>query len=152
MKTYHASAGLERYLLAHAPAHIAVDEGAPQSLAELKAAAAKGGPLPVWSGGSEHTIYSTPEVNFAFRAWHDTFHLLLNAEFNGEGEAIVNAASIRQALEDKSVSIEDLQALHYDVWGQYVYATHHAGEFPTNQAAFIAACFDNFDAAVRATY
>ena len=28
----------------------------------------------VYSGGSEQTIYGDPEVNFAFRAWHDWCH------------------------------------------------------------------------------
>lgn len=152
MNRYQASPQLEAFLVANAPAHVAVEVGAPSSLAELQAAHAVGGPLPVWAGGSESTIYSSPAVNHAFRAWHDALHIELGAEFDADGEALVNAAGIRRALVDKSVSVDDLRALYFDVWGQFAYSTHHAGQFPTDQAAFVAACFVDFDAALRATY
>ena len=40
----------------------------------------------IWPGASERTIYGAPEVNWAFRAWHDSVHLARECDFSRAGE------------------------------------------------------------------
>lgn len=47
------------------------------------------GRILVWSGGSDYSIYTSPEVNWAFRAWHDYIHITMGATFTKAGEALV---------------------------------------------------------------
>lgn len=143
MSRYKASPMLEAYILRHAPTFITVDEGAPSNLDELRAAVAGGRPIPVWSGGSDLTMYSAPEVNHAARAWHDSLHLKLNAEFNAMGEAMVASESCR-LLRLGGLSFESQDAMHLDTWGQFLYSVYHDGKFPNDQAAFIACAFRDF--------
>lgn len=43
---------------------------------------ATGGRIIVWTGASNRTIFGAPEINHAFRAWHDWCHLVLEADFS----------------------------------------------------------------------
>lgn len=43
----------------------------------------------VWSGASEHTIFGDPEINYAFRAWHDWCHWRRKSDFSPSGEIAV---------------------------------------------------------------
>ena len=94
---------------------LALDSGAPTSLAEL----VKKLSLPVWdvlypgylsaadtdrlegfrvpvdSANSEETIWSSPEANYLFRAWHDATHYNLGAELDIDGERAVAEAQCR---------------------------------------------------------
>lgn len=63
-----------------------VSNMAPVTLAEQKAYARKHGRICVDGRNSLLTIYGDPEVNIAFRAWHDATHLRLNAPFTFAGE------------------------------------------------------------------
>lgn len=45
------------------------------------------GIIVVWSGASEHTIFGDPEINYAFRAWHDWCHWRGGHDFSPEGES-----------------------------------------------------------------
>lgn len=132
---YAASQALESFILASAPPHYATPD-APDTLDKLRAAAALGGPLPVFDGGCDETIYSRPEVNHAFRAWHDSLHLLHGAAFDLEGERALALEHDRLA-EVAGLGLEDRQALWCDLWGQAVYAANHDGAFPEDQAAFV---------------
>lgn len=147
---YRAKPDLEMLLMMNAPAFTVVEHG-PSTLAELREGYAQHGVIPVWIGGSDHTIYSSPVINHAYRAWHDSFHLSLGAEFHPRGEARVNAAQQSAALH-YGLCEESLRALHFDTWGQVAYSARHDGEFPTDQAAFVAACFVNYDEAIRSTF
>lgn len=151
MNRYKASAALEAFIVTSAPPHYATPD-APSTFAELTAAHAKGGPLPVFDGGCDRTIYSTPAVNHAFRAWHDSLHVTLAAQFDEDGEWSVAAAQF-SAAHCAGLPRGDCDALLFDAWGQVLYARQHAGNFPTDQAAFVAACFAHgIDAAARMNF
>lgn len=152
---YKASPSLEAFILASAPAHYATPD-APSTFEALRAAAdaceASGSPLPVWDGGCDRTIYSRPEVNHAFRAWHDKLHLQHGAAFDATGEMALACAHV-EAARRAGLSERDCFALFADVWGQFVYAFHHGGDFPNDQAAFVAACFSiGIDRAAKLTF
>lgn len=140
MNRYRASATLEAFIIRSAPPHIAV-ANAPSTEAELAAMVLSlkpGQPIPVWSGGSEHTIYSAPEVNYAFRAWHDSIHIALGAGFDAKGELTVARRHVFEASIRGNLPDSDLRALWADTWGQFSYAQELGGTFPTDQAAFVA--------------
>jgi hypothetical protein len=48
-----------------------VSDKAPDTYEKLKAHLDARKRLVVYGGGSEHTIYGDPAINYAFRAWHD---------------------------------------------------------------------------------
>jgi len=105
-----------------------VADTAPSTYAELRASSVA--PLVVWSGGSEHTIYGDRSVNYAFRAWHDSLHIKLNAEFSLHGEILVAQEQAR-ILGDDTAKI-----ILAEVIGQAEYFALH-GFFPIDQSAFI---------------
>jgi hypothetical protein len=63
-----------------------VSPNAPDGFEALKAHLNAGHRMIVWSGGSSATIYGDPEVNFAFRAWHDFCHWRGDCDYSLEGE------------------------------------------------------------------
>lgn len=69
-----------------------LSNSAPKSLGELKGIYAAHGLIVVSSLHSENTVFSSPAVNYAFRAWHDWHHIRLNAEFDRLGELLVHDA------------------------------------------------------------
>lgn len=150
---YRASPALEAFIIAQAPAHTAVPlwRNPPASLKALEPYRFTR-PMIVSNEHSANTIYSRPEVNFAFRAWHDSLHLALNAEFDAEGELLVARAheqAVREAIKAGHLTELDCCALFFEVWGQFRYAEEHAGQFPADQAAFVASCFaDGLSAAI----
>lgn len=119
---------LNRMILKLAPKH-SVSDHAPSTFAELSASATSG--LVVWAGGSDKTIYGDASTNHAFRAWHDSLHLKLNAPFTLAGET-------RVALHQASLVGGDLMGnlIMAEVVGQ---AEHMAktGHFPADQVKFI---------------
>lgn len=54
--------------------------------------------LMVWTGGSDNTIFSTPEFNWMFRAWHDHHHVKHQHEFTTKGERLVCDEQIKDVL------------------------------------------------------
>ncbi len=153
---------LERFLIENAPPHIAVDD-APENLEQLNAWAntpsiddtypCTVGPvwsiawpvlveryLPVWNGASDSTIYSSPDVNFAYRAYHDWTHLRLQADVDLESEKRVSSAQLEHA---RAWGLEgrDLAALWADSHGQNEYFEKY-GEFMHDQRAFVLAYVD----------
>lgn len=108
--------------------------------------------LPVWDGASDATIYEDDATNFAFRAWHDMLHVAHQAPFNGKGEREVALKQCRMAR-NAGMKDRDIDALFFDVWGQFVYSELHDGEFPEDQALFVAACFEyGIDTAAGMTF
>ena len=110
---------------------------APDSLARLQhATEMRDGVLliPVWTGASDRTIWSGPEANYLFRAWHDSHHLRLGAEFTREGERLVADLALSEVsgvLERALLWAEtEGQQEHYARWG----------EFPGDQRGFDLAC------------
>lgn len=106
-----------------------VTDTAPEGFEALKTFVTQHGYIPVWSGGSENTIFGTPEVNYAFRAWHDSVHLELNVGFDLEGETVV-------AIEMSKNLPEDVARL---IWIEVVEQAKYyfeTGNFPVNQVEF----------------
>lgn len=63
---------------------------APQTVAELLRDPF--GPLPVWAGCSEGTVWGDPDVNGLFRAIHDTWHRRTGAGFTVADEVALGHA------------------------------------------------------------
>lgn len=119
---------LNNKIMKLAPKH-SVSDNAPYSFETLKANATSG--LVVWSGASDNTIYGDRAINWAFRAWHDSLHLKLNAPFTLDGEKLVALEQIR--LIDSS---ELSQIIWAEVVGQVEYFNKY-GNFPIDQIAFM---------------
>jgi hypothetical protein len=49
----------------------------------------------VFDGGSDHTIFADPEVNHAFRAWHDWVHVKHGYDFSMNGEVLTCSQQIQ---------------------------------------------------------
>lgn len=89
--------------------------------------------LIVWTGGSDDTIFADPEVNWAFRAWHDYVHIVNDLPFTVEGESLV---AFLQAAELPKDWYLERQLILSEVVGQVLYNHFHNGEFPSDQRAF----------------
>lgn len=94
--------------------------------------------LIVWDGASDHSIYGDPRVNHAFRAWHDTCHLLGGHDFTLRGEHDAAELQIRQmlGLYPRAPKLW-LGIIRAEVTGQAEFFAR-TGAFPVNQAAFVA--------------
>lgn len=116
-----------------------VSDHAPQTFDDLINHVNAGKRLRVWSGASEHTIYGDPEVNFAFRAWHDWNHYQARLPFTPEGERRVYDLQCCQLLTCYGLTLrtrEWLRFLHAEIIGQQLYQTRF-GSFPDDQRAFV---------------
>ncbi len=122
------SSDLNSRIAALAPKFTASDI-APSNFQALKSQGVAS--LIVWSGASDNTIYGDASVNHAMRAWHDSLHLSLNADFTLQGE-------LRVALEQARLVKNDALAeiIIAEVYGQALFFDKH-GEFPVNQVEFI---------------
>lgn len=91
----------------------------------------------IWAGKSTKTIWSTPAVNVAFRAWHDSTHIRTGLGMTPT-EEIVLARQID--LETVGViSHEARMILYAETAGQIAHFEKHDGAFPENQRAFVKA-------------
>lgn len=109
-----------------APKHVA-KLSAPETFNDL---VSNLGELIVYSGSSDQTIYGSESVNHAFRAWHDSLHISLNAPFTLDGETVV---AMEQARLLGGMYGDILIA---EVIGQAEYFQTH-GTFPVNQTEFV---------------
>jgi len=95
--------------------------------------------MPVWIGASKRTIWSSPTVNYAFRAWHDHLHILHCAGFDPSGEFIVAKAHERALRGTEADNPGDRLILRAETQGQILY--HQRWDrFPTDQRAFVVRC------------
>lgn len=102
---------------------------------KLEAYYTETGRIRVWSGGSEETIFGSPETNHAFRAWHDLCHLLLGEPFTPEGESEVAELQKQMVISRGGPSLF-LRILDIEINGQIRYYEEH-GSFPVNQRQFM---------------
>jgi hypothetical protein len=109
-------------------------QDAPSEYAALCAAWRLDVALPVYSGACERTIYAAPEVNHAFRAWHDATHVRLGADFSIAGEIRTAREQLRQAAA-LGADWRTLALLHADTIGQVLYFARF-GRFVHDQRAF----------------
>lgn len=112
---------------------------APEKFNQLKATFARSlrtrEALPVFAGGSDNTIYTSKEGNWAFRFCHDVAHVLLNAGFSTADEArVVKYQGDKIAKHFGKGSIE-YKLFMADALGQVTYYAIH-GEFVSDQLAF----------------
>lgn len=121
------------------PSGITASEDAPASFKELCAMLDSGKPITVYSGGSEKTIYGDPQVNHAFRAWHDWCHWQGRQDFNADGELMTCERQIRQLYDTfgwNGRTRRWADILTADIIGQATYLERH-GRFPDNQKVFV---------------
>jgi len=116
-----------------------VAEKAPETLDELNAHIAKTYRMVVWNGASHNTIYGSPEVNWAFRAWHDWCHWRYQLPFTPEGEraaAYVQIAHIVRLYGNDWDAIDYAALILAEVVGQAAFY-EATGQFPEDQVAFV---------------
>ncbi len=86
-------------------------------------------PLPVYSGASATSIYTTisrPETNLQFRYWHDVIHVRLGADFTFASERKVSADHLCEAAR-AGLSMLALRLLDADTFGQLCFGREHGG-------------------------
>ena len=122
------SSRLNEVVLALAPRFQAVDV-APGTVVELFGPGSVG-TLVVWSGASAGTIFGDPAVNHAFRAWHDSLHLLTRIGFGVVEEIELGRRSAEVVARIGGDQLADL--VYLEIAGQ---AAHYGrtGEFVANQ-------------------
>ncbi len=119
-------------------------ETAPETLEALIERTARDGIITVSSLHSERTIFGSPWINAAFRAWHDAVHLAIGAPFTLEGEREVCFEQQRQLEERYEAAVGTaeldfwLTLIRIEVIGQAEYF-ERTGAFPEDQVAF---CID----------
>ena len=86
--------------------------------------------ITIWDGASDNTIYGDPKVNFAFRAWHDYTHAILNTDFTLSGETVTALHQARQ-VGDKNGNIIIAEVV---AQAQHFFDT---GDFPADQWDFV---------------
>ncbi len=113
---------------------------APQSFAELCAEFAGSQmeckALPVYSEACDNTIYINKEGNWAFRYWHDTLHVMLDADYSQYGECIVAMRHLREIGDTFGYSSPEFLMVNADTLGQVEYYARN-NRFPTNQLKFV---------------
>ena len=121
------------FLTQHGFTGIEFSKDAPNSLSELqsmyKFRKAEKMPFLVYCEGNENTIYGSAYCNGLARAWHDICHIILDAEFDAEGEKKVTdfQKSFLIGIDKKIIDIE--------INGQVKYYEKN-GKFPENQLDF----------------
>ncbi len=92
----------------------------------------------VWTGASDDTIYSSPDFNHVFRAWHDYHHIKHQFPFTEEGERLT---MLEQVKDIEALCLPDdvtdyyIKLLNFEVMGQVEYHKEK-GYFPDNQLQF----------------
>jgi hypothetical protein len=120
------------------PGGFDVSEHAPSTYSELKAHLSAGRKMLIYSGGAEGTVHGHPEMNYAFRAWHDLAHLTGRHTFTLRGELGVwalQSKQLRAVLGDSAETRRWCAILHAEIVGQALYFGHHQ-DFPHDQFAF----------------
>lgn len=143
---YQASAALECFIVDAAPLHYAVED-APSTYDELCdwfGPLMAGDPIPVYNGGSTHTMYSKPEINHAFRAYHDGIHLIYELGFSLDDEkqvCEVQLEHMRQHQDEYEFTAEDYAVVVADIVGQAMYYDKHK-KYVNDQRRFVASCLE----------
>ena len=86
------------------PGGFEISENAPETYYELVRHFESGQRYVVYSGGSEHTIFGDPEVNYHFRAWHDWCHWQGKHDFSFQGEYATYCPASRIRFAQKRIN------------------------------------------------
>jgi hypothetical protein len=108
------------------------------TFAKVQAHYEKTGKILVWKGASDNTIFSSPQFNHIFRAWHDYHHLKHNLAFDKEGENQVMLEQYKDCLNiGLGAKMENFifSVLDAEINGQVEYF-ETMGYFPEDQKAF----------------
>lgn len=114
---------------------VAID--APDTLEKLSEHIRTTGRMVVSSAHCANTIFDDAEVNYAFRAWHDLYHHMLQAPFTPAGEALVAQVQAWDLVKlyGREKAAPWCELIDAEVNGQAAYEARH-GRFPRNQIAF----------------
>lgn len=126
------------------PCGFDVIDDAPDTLESLTDYIERTGRIAVWSGASDRTVFSDPETNYAFRAWHDFHHWRHQLSFDAYGERVVlehQVADIRTLYGHGADADRMVEILEAEVLGQLMHEAEH-GDFPEDQRAFAQAWLD----------
>lgn len=94
-----------------------------------------GWPFPVWDGGSDRTVFATPEHNYMFRYLHDHDHACNGYTLSVSHERILGHLwAWKVGMESGDSDVYRIALL--DTVGQTEYYAQH-GEFPADQRAFV---------------
>lgn len=107
-------------------------------------------PLPVFSGGSERTIYADREVNYAFRYCHDVSHIAGKWDFTllGEIRTAYNQLTNLEVFHGYGPETLEWKLLYADTVGQ-TREYHRTGGFVEDQVKFVCEfVLDTFGVAV----
>ena len=121
------------------PGGYQVSDDAPDTYVKLRAHLDRTKQMKVWSGGSENTIYSDREVNWAFRAWHDWCHYNGAHPFTPEGERAVFEMQCSHLILFYGDCYQTrlwIKLLRAEVIGQQEYFYKY-GYYPHDQRAFV---------------
>lgn len=120
---------------------VAVEEGHPETYEALLneyvwCANAEGNrEFRVWSGGSDHTIYTRPSVNHAFRFWHDMMHCHERLTMSYHDEVLLGLHSAKQVAFRFGAQSLEYKLFVADTIGQSTHE-HLTGAFPQDQLSF----------------
>lgn len=130
----------EAWLLKVAPKHFASADS-PTTFETVKKQALPYGIYHVFNGGSTDTIFSERKYQYAYRAWHDSIHIMNDLDFSKHSELKVAKLQEQIALLH-GVDAQDARTLKLDlqVHIEYYYAR---GEHPVNQVELIRDCITN---------
>lgn len=119
-----------------------VSDDAPATLESLTREFATRRRITVWRGASDSTIFGGPEcaeANWAFRAWHDYYHLTRQHSFTPAGERLVCLAQMDDIVTLYGATSEfsalARRLIVEEVIGQALYQERH-GVFPSDQRGF----------------
>jgi hypothetical protein len=117
----------------------------PGSLTELVDAVARTGRIPVDKRYSAATIFGEPEINCAFRAWHDWTHYHYMKPFTLTGETEVAQLQLADLATVYGAKFADRYKaiLYAEVIGQAL-AFEITGKFPDDQISFDEKFLDAF--------
>jgi hypothetical protein len=122
------------------PCGFDVSADAPTSYDDLCAHYKRTGRILVWNGGIDNTIFADPETTFAFRAWHDSRHVMCRFDFSMTGEIQTCNAQIADIMVIYSGQTADdfAELIRAEVIGQAEYKERYGG-FPLDQMGFVRA-------------
>ncbi len=132
------------------PRGYGVSQNPPSSYDALVAHLDAGKRMVVFDGGSDQTIYASPQVNHAFRAWHDHCHGVGHNDFSIEGEIATWKMQCLHLYLSCGRTLRTrywAQLLHAEVVGQRLYFARHKN-YIHNQRAFVETFLDNPEAAL----
>lgn len=95
--------------------------------------------LPVWSGGSDKTVYTSRGANYAFRFWHDVLHCVHGLDFALQNEIAIGHMHVAEVAAHFGPASVEAAIMLADTVRQ---SQHEAlyNEFPADQLAFVWEC------------